>query len=148
MGEDAPPHRHAVVDVDPFDLPDWLGERDVTWVADAGVWTGHRVPGTLVGSTAASLAPSATEPGLVCDLLGVDEAYPVPVADDSTRLRAHQAWRHGEVLLVAYDERLTLAVPGTRFTADLALEALARLARAVGASPCRFAALLRLGTPG
>ena len=44
-----------------------------------------------------------------------------------------------------YDGRLTLAVPGTEFTADRVLETLARLAKAVGARPGSFAALLRLG---
>ena len=64
-----------------------------------------------------------------CDLLAVDEAYPKPVADDELRHQTHQAWRHGEVLLVSYDDRLTLAVPGTSFTAEKVLEALARLAQ-------------------
>jgi hypothetical protein len=125
-------------DVDPFDLPEWLGESEVTWTPEVGVRTGHHVAGRL----------SAGERGaqeLACDLLAVDEAYPSPVADDRTRLRAHQAWRHGEILLVDKDRRLTLAVPGTAFTADLVLDALGRLARAVGAAPERYAARLRIG---
>ena len=81
-----------------------------------------------------------------CDLLAVDEAYPAPVADDVTRLDAHRAWRHGQVLLVSYGERLTLAVPGTRFDAERVLDALARLALAVGGSPDNIAALLRIGS--
>jgi hypothetical protein len=81
----------------------------------------------------------------VCDLLAVDEAYPVPVADDVARLRAHQAWRHEQVLIVEYADRLTLAVPGTRFDAGLVLEVMGRLAKAVGASPDHWAALLRIG---
>ena len=125
-----------VVDVDPFDLPDWLGTAQVVWHADAGLRDGHRVAGRLT---------TPGEPGLVCDLLAVDEAYPVPVADDVARLRAHQAWRHEQVLLVRYAERLTLAVPGTRFDAGLVLETLGRLAKAVGASPDHWAALLRIG---
>jgi hypothetical protein len=48
------------------------------------------------------------------------------------------------VLLVRYDGRLTLAVPGTSFTADLALEAIGRLAQSVGVAPGRFVAALRL----
>jgi hypothetical protein len=75
----------------------------------------------------------------------VDEAYPRPVADDDTRTRSHQSWRHGQVLLLQCDGRLTLAVPGRDFTADRVLDALARLAMAVGASPDDYAALLRLG---
>ena len=121
-------------DVDPFDLPDWLGVSAVTWTPERGVRTGHRVTGEL----------SDGAHRVACDLLAVDEAYPRPVADDGTRTRSHQAWRHGEVLLVAYDGRLTLTVPGRDFTADRVLDALARLARAVGASPGDDAALLRL----
>ena len=58
---------------------------------------------------------------------------------------AHQAWKYGEVLLVTLDDRMTLAVPGTSFTADLVLDALARFAKAVGARPESFSVLLRLG---
>jgi hypothetical protein len=122
-------------DVDPFDLPDWLGASAVTWTPARGVRVGHLVTGEL----------SAADHTLACDLLAVDQAYPRLVADDQTRTRSHQAWRHGEVLLVSYDGRLTLTVPGRDFTADRVLDALARLARAVGASPDDYAALLRLG---
>ena len=38
-----------------------------------------------------------------------------------------------------------LAAPGTRFDPDLVLDALGRLARAVGAHAERYAALLRIG---
>ncbi len=127
-------------DVDPFDLPEWLGECEVTWTPDVGVRTGHHVTGQL----SAELRDGG-DPVLGCDLLAVDEAYPSPVADDQVRLRAHQAWRHGQILLVSRDDRLTLAVPGTGFTADLVLDALARLAKAVGASADRYAAHLRIG---
>ena len=51
------------------------------------------------------------------------------------RSRAHRAWRHGQVLLVEHDARLTLAVPARELDAELVLDALARLAKAVGASP-------------
>ena len=90
-------------DVDPFDLPDWLGAGRVTWEPDQGIRVGHLVPGLLTG---------AAGDRLPCDLFAVDEAYPTPVTDDDTRTRSHQAWRHGQVLLLSYDERLTLAVPG------------------------------------
>lgn len=122
--------------LDPFDLPDWLGTAQVTWSARDGLHTGHLVAGLL---EAAGVEPVA------CDLLAVDEAYPAPVAGDEVRHSAHQAWRHGEVHLVDRSGRLTIAVPGTAFTADLVLDALDRLARAVGASAERYAALLRLG---
>ena len=124
-------------DVDPFDLPDWLGETEVTWVADEGVRVGHHVAGRLRAEDPVRELP--------CDLLAVDEAYPVPVADDRARLHAHQAWRHGQILLVTTGGRLTLAVPGTSFSADLVLDALSRLAKAVGASADDYSARLRIG---
>ena len=123
--------------VDPFDLPEWLGESDVEWTADGGLRTGHYVPGTLRADGHGHVA---------CDLLAIDEAYPAPVADDAVRHDAHQAWRHGQVLLVEVGERLTLAIPGTRFTADLVLDAMARLAKAVGASAEHYSVRLRIGT--
>ena len=121
---------------DPFDLPEWLGVSDVTWSAEAGVRRGHAVPGHLAG---------AGEVPLPCDLLAVDPAYPSAVAPETVRHDAHQAWRYGQVLLVRRDGRLTLAVPGTGFTADLVLEAVGRLALAVGAPIDRYAVLLRIG---
>jgi hypothetical protein len=124
--------------VDPFDLPDWLGVAEVVWQADAGLRTGHHVLGRL---------SSPGEEDLACDLLAVDEAYPAPVATDAIRARVHQAWRHGQVLVVESAGRLALAVPGTGFPADRVLDALSRLARAVGASPESYAALLRIGSP-
>jgi hypothetical protein len=126
----------SLEDLDPFDLPDWLGEGAVTWAADAGVRRGHRVPGHLTSG----------DKELPCDLLAVDEAHPAPVADEPTRTRAHLAWRHGQILLLGDGERVVLAVPGTGFTADLALDALSRLAKAVGASPDNYVALLRIGS--
>ncbi|GAB3039761.1 hypothetical protein GCM10011376_32470 [Nocardioides flavus (ex Wang et al. 2016)] len=134
----------AITDTDPFDLPDWLGTHDVVWRADAGLRTGHLVRGRLT----AEPAPDQVEESgwsLECDLLAVDEAYPAPVVDDETRSRVHQAWRHGQVVVGEIDSRLVLAVPGTRFDPDLILDALGRLARAVGARAERYAALLRLG---
>ena len=125
--------------VDPFDLPEWLGTATVTWSASAGLRTGYAVPGDLTAD--------GHEP-LACDLLAIDEAYPAPIAPDAVRLRAHQAWRHGEVHLVRRDGRVALAVPGTSFSADLVLDAFARLARAVGASAERYAVLLRIGDSG
>jgi hypothetical protein len=123
-------------EVDPFDLPEWLGEGEVTWTPEGGIHDSHLVAGALTGGDGQSLP---------CSLLAVDEAYPKPVADDDLRHRTHQAWRHGQVLLVSYDDRLALAVPGTAFTAELVLETLARLAKAVGTQPESFSVLLRLG---
>ncbi len=127
---------NELTELDPFDLPDWLGEGEVTWSSERGLRSGHQVAGCLTGTT---------QERLPCDLLAVDEAYPVPVADDATRSAAHLAWRHGQIRLVSYDGRLTLLVPGTRFTADLVLDALGRLAKAVGAPPEHYAAHLRIG---
>ena len=124
-------------EVDPFDLPEWLGVDEVTWSADAGLRTGHRVPGRLTGGR--------DEDDVACDLLAVDQAYPEPVTDTALRSRAHQSWQHGQILLASYDDRLTLLVPGTGFDADRVLDALERLAMAVGAAPARYAARLRLG---
>lgn len=141
----------TIEDIDPFDLPEWLGEGDVVWVADGGVRASHLVPGRLTCGVTSGAGDAGATLDQPCDLLAVDEAYPAPVADDATRLRAHQAWQHGQVLLVSYDGRLALAVPGNRFTADCALDALDRLARAVGAQPESFWASLNVGssaTPG
>ncbi len=123
-------------DVDPFDLPEALGEGEVTWSSQDSLASGHRVRGLLTAADGSDLP---------CDLLAVDEAYPAPVASESVRLVVHQAWRHGQVHLASCDDRLTLLVPGTSFSADTALEAIARLAKALGASPSAFAVHLRLG---
>jgi hypothetical protein len=126
-----------ITPVDPFDLPEWLGEEDVTWSTESGLRRGYEVAGTLNGDDQESVP---------CDLLAVDEAYPVPVADQQVRHDAHQAWRHGQVLVVEIEGRVTLAVPGTGFTADLVIDALSRLAKAVGASPEHYSVRLRIGT--
>lgn len=129
----------TLIDVDPFDLPEWLGTSDVVWRADAGLSVGHHVAGRLTADGGAG------DEVLACDLLAVDEAYPEPVVDDATRFRVHQAWRHGQVVIGDLDGRLVLAVPGTGFGPELVLDVLGRLARAVGAHAERYAALLRLG---
>ncbi len=131
-----PPGAPSYDESDPFDLPDWLGECDVTWEAERGLATGHRVAGTLTASGQDALA---------CDLLAVDDAYPEPIAADTTRVRAHQLWRHGEVLIADEGDRLVLAVPGSRIDTEAALEAVGRLARAVGARPGSYAVRLRVG---
>lgn len=127
----------AYAEVDPFDLPDWLGEAAVTWEPSASVHAGHRIPGRL--------SSNGHDP-VACDLLAVDDAFPEPVAPDHLRVRAHQVWRHGEVLLLGDRDRVVLAVPGHRLDAETALEAVGRLARAVGAHPESYAVLLRAGS--
>ncbi len=81
---------------------------------------------------------------LACDLLAADLAYPEPALSESWRREAHQAWAHGQVLLVTYDGRLTLAVPGTAYSADGVLETIGRFAKAVGVDAGRFSVTLRL----
>lgn len=127
---------HETAPLDPFDLPEWLGDGEVTWEPERGIAGDSLVRGRLSAGQGVALA---------CDLLAVDEAYPRPVVDDDIRTAAHQAWRHGQVLVVMREGRPTLALPGRDFSADRVLEALARFARAVGAPPERYAALLRLG---
>ena len=124
----------TVAAVDPFDLPDWLGSGEVTWVAHTSVRGASRIRGELAGSGKA----------LPCDLLAADLAHPEPLLPDSWRRQAHQAWTYGQVLVVDDDGRLTLAVPGTAYSADGVLETVGRLAKAVGVRPEHFAVTLRL----
>jgi hypothetical protein len=125
---------HAVHPVDPFDLPEWLGTGEVTWTALSSVRGASRIEGELAGAGE----------GIACDLMAADLAYPEPLLADSWRRQAHQAWTHGQVLLVEYDGRLTLAVPGTAYSADGVLETVGRLAKAVGVAPGQFVVTLRL----
>lgn len=130
------PHELPSYDeIDAFDLPDWLGEVEVTWASECGLGTGHRVAGRL---TAEGHDP------VPCDLLAVDDAYPEPVVSDPVRVRAHQCWRHGEVLLVGDGDRVVLAVPGIRLEPESVLLAVGRLARAVGARDGAYAVRLRV----
>jgi hypothetical protein len=122
---------------DPFDLPEWLWECKVTWDSEGALTQDHRVAGALTAS--------GHDP-LPCDLLAVDDAYPEPVAADDVRVRAHQVWRHGEVLLAKDGDRLLLVLPGARLDAETVLDAIGRLARAVGATPGAYAVRLRVGS--
>jgi hypothetical protein len=126
-----------VAELDPFDLPDWLGDGPVAWVSDQGLG-GHFVAGHLTGT------PDQVIP---CDLLAVDQAYPAPVLDEATRTRVHQTWRHGQVVLLTRAGRATVAAPGTAWPPDLVLEALTRLARSVGSDPASWTAHLALSRP-
>lgn len=130
----------TISDADPFDLPSWVGESEVVWTAESGERFRHHITGHLTSTTASG--------ALGCDLLAIDQAYPRQVASSDWRRQAHLAWHNGEVLLIEYDGRLTLACPGHEFTADLVLTALGRLAKAVGGKPERFTAALRLGAFG
>lgn len=121
-------------ELDPFDLPDWVGDGQVSWATDAGL-AGHLVTGRLTG---------ASDQVLPCDLLAVDQAYPAPVVDETFRTRVHQTWQHGQVLLLTCDGRPTVAAPGTSWTPDAVLDAFTRVARAVGADPANWSVQLGL----
>lgn len=121
---------------DPFDLPEWLGEQEVVWRSENDLRKAHRVVGALA-------APGHEPFG--CDLLAVDDAYPQPVAADDLRVRAHQLWQHGQVLVTRDDDRMLLIVPGSRIKTDTAIQSIGRLARAVGARPGTWSVLIRVG---
>lgn len=125
-----------VEEVDPFDLPDWLGVEEVTWSAVTSLGAGHRVSGVLAGT------PSGET--LACDILACDLAYPHSVLDEKWRAAGHHAWGLGEALLVRYAGRLTVVVPGTSVGVESALDAVRRLAKAVGARSQRFTVAIRL----
>ena len=120
--------------VDPFDLPEWLGEEDVSWIAVSSLHAAH-VEGRLETAAGHTLA---------CDLLAGDLAYPQPVLAESWRTAAHAAWWRGEALLLRRDGRLTVVLPGSEVSAEPALDAVGRLAKAVGAAADRFTVVLRL----
>ena len=121
----------------PSTSPTGSGSAEVTWAAESGLRAGHHVTGCLY------------EPGeqrVACDLLAVDHAYP------GAGGRRRHPTPHPPGLGTRpgpprppTSGRLTLLVPGTDFTADLVLDALGRLAKAVGASPDRYAVRLRIG---
>ena len=125
----------SLVEVDPFDLPEWLGAGAVAWVATSSVRDAARVHGVLSDGEGTELA---------CDLLAVDVAFPQVVLDGAGRRAVHQAWAHDQVLLADHDGRLAVVVPGTAFTADLVLEAVGRLAKALGVKRRHFSVTLRL----
>ena len=124
----------SYAELDPFDLPEWLGADEVVWVSESATDSGHRVRGALTGD--------GHDP-VPCDLLAVDDAYPAPVAADAVRVRAHQVWQHGEVLVLRDGGRILVAFPGSRVQLETAVLALRRLAAAVGARPRSWS--LRIG---
>ena len=97
----------SITDIDPFDLPEWLGTHDVVWRSDAGLRTGHLVRGRLTADAAPTTSSATSWPST--------RPIPEPVVDDATRLRVHQAWRHGQVVVgvTLGRRRMVLAVPGT-----------------------------------
>lgn len=122
--------------VDPFDLPEWIGTDDITWSAGCA-FSEPLLTGVLRDDN------DGTE--IACDLLAADVACPRPVVDEPTRYATHLAWRLGQVHLVRDGDRLTLAIPTVRHSADGVLEAIGRFAQAVGAPRERFVIRLRAG---
>lgn len=119
---------------DAFDLPDWLGTERVTWRAETVLSDEPIVAGRL----------RAAERDQQLDLLAADAAYPRTVCSTHERHDAHQAWHFGEVLLLETGDRVAAAVPAVRFDANLACEAIRRVARALGAPAANFSVTLTL----
>ena len=123
--------------VDPFDLPQWLVSEEVVWKALEPV-------GGQVVAKGQLAAVGAGDAPLRLDLVAVDAAWPAPACSPAERRAAHQAWHFGQVVILSQDGTPALGVPTTQFSADLAVEALRRFAKAVGSDPWRYAVHLRL----
>lgn len=119
---------------DPFDLPDWLGTDHVTWHG-AGLLSDEPVVTGCLDSQ------GRTQP---LDLLAVDAAYPRALCPAQQRHDAHQAWHFGEVLLLGADDRVAAAVPAVRVDANLVVDTIRRVAKAIGAPSDNFTVMLRL----
>jgi hypothetical protein len=122
---------------DPFELPDWLGLDRVCWQSTARTGVQAIAHGRLVSLDEERSA-------LDLQILAADQAFPTVVCSEADRRLVHQSWHYGEVTLLLLEGTLTLAIPGTTFTADLLCEAMSRLARALGAETSRFHVLLNL----
>lgn len=110
---------------DPFDLPDWLGEEELTWLLE-GPLSAAQVRGTLCGHVGHELPLH-----IIC----ADVAYPAPVVSELLRRESHLAWHHGQVLVVGNARCQGLAVPVSGLDADTACEALRRFAMAIAVDP-------------
>ena len=133
----------VVAAVDAFDLPEWVGERDVVWRSDVALGT-PLVTGTLSADDGDDAGDADHPEPMPCDLLACDRAYPEPALPEQWRREAHSQWALQQVLLVEVRERLTLVCPGVDVETATVLEALRRLAKAVGVPSSRFTAALRL----
>ncbi|MDQ3103887.1 MAG: hypothetical protein M3Q87_01460 [Actinomycetota bacterium] len=122
--------------VDPFDLPEWVGLNECTWTTTDSVGRA-RVDGVLTDGVSAGPAT------VKLSVLAADVAYPAAVVGGRLRHDIHQAWVHGEVLLLS-DGGYILAVPGTELDVAALCEAIRRFARAVGATPTSFTIALQL----
>ena len=103
-----------------------------------------RAPRSVRGAPRIEGRLASGEEQLAVRPAGRRRRLPATAAERHLAPAAHQAWEHGQVLLVTYDGRLTLAVPGTAYSADGALETVGRLAKAVGVDAGRFMVCLRL----
>lgn len=121
-----------IEEVDPFDLPEWLGEGEVTWLSQDED-PGHR-RGLIMGSA---------DERLQLDVVAADRAYPQAFLPDIWRTHVHRAWEHNQVLLLEIDSRLMMLIPGTRVSADDVLGAMSRFARSIGAFPASFVVSIR-----
>ena len=119
---------------DAFDLPDWLGTDHVTW----------RLDGTLSDQPLVEGWLSSDQRSHPLDLLAVDAAYPRSVCTSQQRHDAHQSWHFGEVLLLADSGRVAAAVPTVAFDPNLAVEAIRRDVKALGAPRGNFTVMQTL----
>ena len=123
--------------LDPFSLPEWLAFAQVVWEAQESVADKTVAKGRL-------RAVDADAEPMALDLVAVDSAWPAAECSPADRRAAHQAWHYGQVVLLDHAGVAALGVPTTSFSADAALEALRRFAKAVGSDPWRFSAHLLL----
>jgi hypothetical protein len=123
---------HAITD--PFDLPEWLGSGELTWVAASGLASAS-LSGALVGQDGERLPLS---------IIAADRAYPTPVVDEEVRRAVHQAWALNQVVILDDDGCQTLAVPTVTLDTELVCEAMRRFARAIGVDTSRVSLTIRL----
>ncbi len=126
----------AIQTFDAFDLPDWLGTERVTWRAEGILTDEPLVAGWL----------SSDQRSHPLDLLAVDAAYPRTVCSSPQRHDAHQAWYFGEVLLLESGGRVAAAVPTVSFDPNQVVDAIRRVAKALGAPSANFTVTLMLSS--
>jgi hypothetical protein len=129
---------------DPFDLPDWLGEHELTWRTDSSLGDAQ-APGTLCGTAKRVEGERTADLCLSLAVLGADTAFPLPVVSEPVRTQVHQAWTYGQVALLAgAGSSLAIGVPATSIDIDLVCEALRRFAKAIGVEPHQISLHIRL----
>ena len=78
-----------LTELDPFDLPDWLGAAPVLWEADHGVREGHLVHGRLTGEVLGPVVDRARKAALLARIAaqeGVPLSQTVAVGDGANDL--------------------------------------------------------------